>query len=158
VGISGPGMFVDVDENTWDSGMMVNVKSMFLTGKFAFRHGRPRGRLHYQYFLHVRPAPQRVDALLRFQGSVIALTQAMAGRPMPGRASASIVSFRRCYPDGVPPAGTSEHLRENGACPRSSSGGTGYIAYAVPGLPPMRRVDHRRRPACRWGVQLTALP
>ncbi len=135
VGISGPGNVVDVDEKTWDRVMMVNVKSMFLTSKFAVPAMAANGGgsiINISSLSALRP--RGLTPYSASKGAVIALTKAMAvdhakdgirvNCVVPGPVYTPMVYHRR---------GTSEELREKR---RQSSllgtEGTGWdIAYAV---------------------------
>ena len=79
VGIGGAGSVVEVSEETWDSVMEVNVKSMMLTGKHAVPAMADSGGgsiINISSISAIRP--RGLTAYTVSKGGVIALTQAMA--------------------------------------------------------------------------------
>jgi NAD(P)-dependent dehydrogenase (short-subunit alcohol dehydrogenase family) len=135
VGISGPGNVVDVDENTWDRVMTVNVKSMFLTGKFAIPAMTVTGGgsiINISSISALRP--RGLTPYSASKGAVLALTRAMAmdhakegirvNCVIPGPVYTPTVYHRR---------GTSEELREKRrkASPLGTEGTAWDTAYAV---------------------------
>lgn len=79
VGIGGSGSVVEVSEETWDSVMEVNVKSMMLTGKHAVPAMAESGGgsiINISSISAIRP--RGLTAYTVSKGGVIALTQAMA--------------------------------------------------------------------------------
>lgn len=79
VGIGCPGSVVIVEEKDWDRTMMVNVKSMMLTGKFAvpaMAAGGGGSIINISSISALRP--RGLTAYSASKGAVIALTRAMA--------------------------------------------------------------------------------
>jgi len=143
VGISGPGTVVDVDENTWDRVMMVNVKSMFLTGKFAIPAMAAKGGgsiINISSISALRP--RGLTPYSASKGAVIALTQAMAvDHAREGIRVNCVVPGPVYTPWFTTGGGRAKSSGKNAACPRFSArrGRAGTSHTPSCSWPPMRR-------------------
>lgn len=134
VGISGPKTVVEVEEEDWDRVMLVNVKSMMLTGKFAVPAMAANGGgsiIHTSSISALRP--RGLTPYSTSKGAVIALTRAMAVDHGKDGIRVNCIAPGPMYTPMVFARGMSEELRERR---RQSSllkiEGTGWdIGYAA---------------------------
>lgn len=134
VGIGCPGSVVAVDEKDWDRTMMINVKSMMLTGKFAVPAMAAGGRgsiINISSISALRP--RGLTAYSASKGAVIALTQAMAIDHAKDGIRVNCIVPGPVYTPMVYARGMSEELRERRrlASPLQIEGTGWDIGYAA---------------------------
>lgn len=113
VGISGPKSVVEVEEEDWDRVMLVNVKSMMLTGKFAVPAMAANGGgsiIHTSSISALRP--RGLTPYSTSKGAVIALTRAMAVDHGKDGIRVNCIAPGPMYTPMVFARGMSEELRE----------------------------------------------
>jgi NAD(P)-dependent dehydrogenase (short-subunit alcohol dehydrogenase family) len=134
VGIEGAGSVVQVEEKDWDRVMMVNVKSMMLTGKFAvpaMAAGGGGSIINISSISALRP--RGLTPYSASKGAVIALTRAMAIDHGKEGIRVNCIAPGPMYTPMVYSRGMTEELRER----RQKASllrieGTGWdIGYAV---------------------------
>jgi NAD(P)-dependent dehydrogenase (short-subunit alcohol dehydrogenase family) len=134
VGIGGPGTVVNVEEETWDRVMAVNVKGMMLASKYAVPAMAANGGgaiVNISSIAALRP--HGLTPYATSKGAVIALTRAMAEDHARDGIRVNCVAPGPVYTPMVYAAGMSDEQRERR---RNSSllkiEGTGWdIGYAV---------------------------
>jgi NAD(P)-dependent dehydrogenase (short-subunit alcohol dehydrogenase family) len=113
VGIGGGGTVVDVDEETWDRVMAVNVKGMMLASKHAvpaMARGGGGAIVNIASIAALRPS--RLTPYATSKGAVIALTRAMAVDHAREGIRVNCVAPGPVYTPMVYAGGMSEELRE----------------------------------------------
>jgi NAD(P)-dependent dehydrogenase (short-subunit alcohol dehydrogenase family) len=134
VGIGCPGSVVIVEEKDWDRTMMVNVKSMMLTGKFAvpaMAAGGGGSIINISSISALRP--RGLTAYSASKGAVIALTRAMAIDHAKEGIRVNCIVPGPVYTPMVYARGMSEELRERRrlASPLKIEGTGWDIGYAA---------------------------
>jgi NAD(P)-dependent dehydrogenase (short-subunit alcohol dehydrogenase family) len=134
VGIGGPGSVVEVSEEDWDRVMLVNVKSMMLTGKFAVPVMAAAGGgviINISSISALRP--RGLTPYSASKGAVIALTRAMAIDHAAQGIRVNCIAPGPVYTPMVYAAGMSDETRERRrlASPLGIEGTGWDIGYAA---------------------------